>query len=137
MSEPTDLLPFFRGRWASRFTDTLTARRIVGFALNDTSGINEATYGDPPQYSGPGLVRPKGPASTQVGQEQIEERGYLVVLPYTANGVGIDDVITVDTSNDASLVGKELVVSNVQRDSYLTARKLDCTENQGGSDGGI
>lgn len=131
MSIPTSLLPFFRTQWATRFTATCVINRVGLGAINTTTGVYTPT--NTPQYSGPCLVRPASPASVQIGEELVEQRNYLVVVPYDEEDVAVDDIVTVTSTNDGVLDGKTLVVRNVRADEYNTARKLDCEDNQGAS----
>lgn len=130
MSIATGTLAFFRTQWANRLVDTCTIVKRTAGALNTTTGVyapTEATH-----YTGPCLVRPEGPSSIEAGEELVEMRGYLVVIPYTETAVVVDDIVKVDSTRDGVLDVKELVVRNVRADSYNTARKLDCEDNQGG-----
>ncbi len=131
MSVATDALAFFRTQWATRFTDTVLVREITGSSLNPSTGVITPTYTT--RYSGPGLVRPQSPASVQVGEELVEQRGYLVVIPHGEIAIGVDMEVVVTSATDAKLNGKVLIVRNVRADTYNTARKLDAEDNQGAS----
>lgn len=130
MSTASDLVAFFRTEWSDRFVDTCVINRKSAGALNTTTG--EYTPTDTPQYSGSCLVRPKDPYTAVIGEELVELRGYLVIIPYSEEDVAVDDVVTVTSTFDGVLDGKNLIVRNVRADTYNTARKLDCEDNQGG-----
>lgn len=136
MSLATDTLAFFRTHWADRMVDTCTIVNRVKGAVNTTTGVYVPT--DTTLYTGACLVRPQSASATQAGEELVEQRGYLVVIPWNTtavvvDGLGIEEVIVkVDSTRDLLLDVKELVVRNVRTDSYNTARKLDCEDNQGG-----
>jgi hypothetical protein len=131
MSIPTSVLGFFRTEWASRFTDTCVVNRVTGRTLNTSTGVYTPTLAA--HYSGGCVVRPQSPSSAEAGQELVEQRGYLVVLPYDEADVRPDDIVTVTSTTDTQLNGKQLVVRNVRTDTYNSARKLDCEDNQGAS----
>lgn len=130
MSIPTSGLGFFRTQWADRFTDSCVVREVTGESLNTTTGVMTPTYGT--HYSGPCLVRPQSGTSVEAGELLVEQRGYLVVIPYDETDVGVDMEVVVTSLTDAQLNGKTLIVRNVRTDTYNTARKLDCEDNQGG-----
>lgn len=130
MSIASDTVAYFRTEWADRLVDSCVfAPRVLG-GLDTTTGVHPTS--GTPTYSGPCLVRPQSAASVVAGEELIEQRGYLVVLPWDAVGVGIDDIGTVTSTFDGVLNTKQVVVRNVRADTYNTARKLDCEDNQGG-----
>lgn len=130
MSVATDTLALFRTQWADRLEDSCVIREITGTALNTTTGVITPTYTQ--RYSGSCLVRPQSPSSAQVGEQLTEQRGYLVVIPYSETAIGVDMEVVVTSTTDAKLNGKVLIVRNVRTDTYNTARKLDCEDNQGG-----
>lgn len=130
MSIPTDTLSYFRGEWATRLTDSCVIRGSSGETLNTTTGELTPTWDT--HYSGPCLVRPKSAMSVEAGELLVEQRGYLVVIPYDETDVGVDMEVVVTSNTDEQLDGKVLIVRNVRTDTYNTARKLDCEDNQGG-----
>lgn len=123
---PIDLLPFFRTHWATRFTDTCVVKRFATNVLNATTGVYEPTYTN--NYSGPCLVRPLTPADAQAGQELVATRGYAVFLPYTEDDQIPGDFVDVTSATDTFLTGKQFVVRNVNGDTYVTNRELQCEE---------
>jgi hypothetical protein len=131
MSEASDVLPFFRDRWATRFNGTCTITRTTGQTLNTTTGVYEGGS-TATRYSGACLVRPQAAASAEYGGEQVELRNYTVFIPYTATMIVPDDIVTVTSTTDAELNGETLIVTNVQMDEWNTRRRLDCEHNQGG-----
>jgi hypothetical protein len=131
MSIVTDhVTGLFRTEWATRFVDTCDIVARSQGALNTTTG--EYTPTEVVHYSGACLARPMSPGSTEVGEEQIEQRDYLVVIPWDKVAVEIDDIVKMTSTFDGVLNGKELVVRNIRADTYNTARKLLCEDNQGG-----
>lgn len=123
-------ITFFRTQWVGRRLDTCVVNRRSLGALNTGTGVYAPS--DTPQYSGTCLVRPQSPGSVEVGGEQVELRRYLVILPHDEADVAVDDIVTVTSTRDLQLNGKQLVVRNVRTDTYNTTRKLDCEDNQGG-----
>jgi hypothetical protein len=131
MSIVTDhVTGLFRTEWATRFVDTCDIVARSQGALNTTTGEYAPT--EVSHYSGPCLARPMSPSSNEVGEEQIEQRDYLVVIPWDEVAVEIDDIVKMTSTFDGVLNGKELVVRNIRADTYNTARKLLCEDNQGG-----
>lgn len=130
MSIATDTVPLFRTQWSNRMVDTCTIVRRSPGALNTTTGVYTPT--EATQYTGACLVRPQSPTSVSAGQELVEKRDYLIMVPYTVTAVAVDDIVKVDSTRDGVLDIKELVVRNVRTDSLNTVRKLDCEDNQGG-----
>lgn len=127
MANPAvDLLPFFQGHWATRFTDSCVVKRESGGALNQTTGVYEPTFAN--SYSGPCLVRPLTPADAQAGQELVAVRGYAIFLPFTENDQLPGDLVDVTSATDTFLTGKQFVVRNVHGDTYVTRRELQCEE---------
>lgn len=49
-------------------------------------------------------------------------------LPMSVTGVTVDDVVTVDTSEDPDLVGREFRVSSLHGKTHATARRLQVEE---------
>lgn len=126
MSIATDLLPFFRTQWASRFTDTCVVKRFATNVLNQTTGVYEPTYTN--NYSGPCLVRPNAPAAVQAGQELVATHDYTVFIPSTEDDQLPEDIVDVTSATDTFLTGKSFVVTNVEGDTYNTRRALTCEE---------
>lgn len=127
LSIPTDLLPFFRNHWATRFTDSCVVKRTVDpSTFNDTTGQYEPTFTT--NYSGGCLVRPQSPAEVAYGQEEVGTRGYNVYLPYNETDQLRGDLVDITSTTDGFLTGKSFVVTNVFGDTYNTRRVLVCEE---------
>ena len=126
MSIPTSTLAFFRTQWALRYTDSCVVKRRTGTVLNQTTGVNEPTYTT--NYSGPCLVRPLSAAAVNAGQELVATRGYTVFIPYTEDDQLPEDLVDITSATDTFLTGKTIVVTNVEGDTYVTTRRLDCEE---------
>ena len=131
MSVVTDhVTGLFRTEWATKFVDTCEIFARTQGALNTTTGTY--TPSEETHYSGPCLYRPLSPGSADVGEEQIEQRDGLLVIPWNADLVQIDDIVRMTSVYDGVLDGKEMVVRNIRVDTYNTARKLLLEDNQGG-----
>lgn len=123
----------FRDLWADRFTDassTCVIKRQTGESLNTTTGVITPTYTN--QYSGVCIWRPGLRTDADAGEQQVEIRFGTLIVPYDTDGIKPDDLVDMTSTRDADLNGKQLVVRNVPADTYLTARKLFCEDNQGG-----
>jgi hypothetical protein len=111
------------------FTATITFRRPSGAAAFDPAtgtGTRPATV----IYSGPCRIQELPREHTTIAAaERITWRRYRVSLTIQATGLRLDDVGTVDTATDPSLVGRGLRVIDVERGSLTFQRDLTCTDN--------
>ena len=128
---------WFRNRWASRFTDTVTVTD-----LTDRGAWNPVTkqYDTPTTavvYTGEGLVRPAS-AGTVTGRGLAGEVlfSHTVYVPYDAGPFLPGYQVTVDTSTDPDLTGLTLTVQTVEHDTYVTRRPLRCHLSEGTGDRG-
>lgn len=74
------------------------------------------------------------PQVQEAGQQRVSSRDYRVSLPIAAVAVLVDDVIEVisgDATLDASLVGRPLVITDVQRGSLMWERDVICIDTLG------
>lgn len=87
-------------------------------------------------YEGPGRVRAMTQATgqqVQAGEREVVLRGYEVALPWSAPVLGggrvvPGDVVAVDGSPDARLVGLQLWVTSVQYGATATAWRLSAED---------
>lgn len=115
---------------ATTWTATITFRRFSGPPAFDpvtgsTSRPKTVVYSGPVrlQHHEVGTA-----GSTVAGAEQITTHRYQVSGPVEMD-LEKDDVGTVDTANDPTMVGRELLVLDIQRGSLLFERDVICTEN--------
>jgi hypothetical protein len=77
------------------------------------------------------------PQAADVGTQQVSSHDYLVVVPVTITDVAVDHCVTVTGSRDQldpvdpSLIGRLLVITDVQRGSLLWERDLIAIDNLG------
>lgn len=77
------------------------------------------------------------PQAADVGTQQVSSHDYLVVVPVTITDVAVDHCVTVTGSRDQmdpvdpSLIGRLLVITDVQRGSLLWERDLVAIDNLG------
>lgn len=74
----------------------------------------------------PGVLHP-----TLSAGQLVTQHNYLVQVPSSTTGVQIDDVFTVDTSNDAGLTGRRLRVIDVTYGSEGFTLDLVCKDDLG------
>lgn len=109
--------------YVALLTDTCAIVRRTPGAFNTGTG-NYAAPSDAAIYSGPCRVSPLSGLTSRVtvGEEAVINQSKWVFLPPEATGPTIEDVVTVMTSEDTTLVGKEMVVRDVAaQHSPLTA----------------
>jgi hypothetical protein len=74
------------------------------------------------------------PRVQEAGQQRVSSRDYRVVVPITAAAVLINDWVEVtggDPTLDPSLIGRHLVITDVQRGSLTWERDLVAIDNLG------
>lgn len=84
-------------------------------------------------YTGRCRVRPAtGPGGDSsvrdVGGAEVFTFDYLVSVPFSVTDVIEGHRVTITTSPDPSLVGKEVEVQHVDRGEHITSRRLQCAE---------
>lgn len=116
-------------------TDTCTITRPSGTPVLDPDTGDYTGGGTTTVYSGPCRVKPRvsrGPGDqVEAGERPVQVWPYVISLPIDVTGVEVDDLVTVTTSAlDAALVGRQLVVKNIEAGSQITARRLGCVEQE-------
>lgn len=77
-------------------------------------------------YSGPCRVKPIRGADVEVAGAELQIYMYELQIPYDANGVDVENVVTV-TSSDGDLDGLELVVEEIPSAGTFTIfRRVVC-----------
>ena len=77
------------------------------------------------------------PQASDVGTQKVSSHDYLVVVPIEIADVEVDHEVTVTGSRDAqdpvdpSLIGRPLVITDVQRGSLMWERDLIAIDNLG------
>lgn len=117
----------------SLMLDACTITRNDGDPVFDST---TGTYSQPttPIYTGKCRVKPSvlsGNTTVQAGEERVALWPYSVSVPVAVADVRLDDIVTVTTSADASLIGVTLRVRSIGRGTFITARRLDCEETSG------
>lgn len=125
-------------------------RTMVGSFLVDTCTINEppdtefdpdeGTYADTigdEVYFGRCWVRPTGGQRVvDVGEGAQSLRTFDVTLPWDTTGITINQLVTVNSSDDPHMIGRVLRVVDVQGGSDTAYRRLVCEDTltvEGGS----
>jgi hypothetical protein len=128
-------------------TTTVTGRAFAEQLMQDTCTITRADAGTPvfnettgaytssaptTVYTGPCRVKPRNLADRVVdaGEQAVSLWPFQVSIPFAATDVELDDLVTVTASVDPSLVGRELRVRSVTRGTFVTARRLECEEQE-------
>lgn len=111
-------------------TATITFRRFSGPPVHDpeTGSTSRPTV---VVFSGTCRIQDhvtNAAGAFVAGAERITVHAYQVSLPVEAD-LELDDVGTVDASNDPTLTGRELRVIDIQRGSLLFERDVICTDN--------
>ena len=122
--------------WAAVLEDTVT---ITNPAAGRTYNPVTRSYSSTPStiYTGAALVRPRGAASTDYGEQQVELIDYDVFLPPATTGIVPDQQLTVDTVGTTSpeLAGQTMTVMDVEADSFNARLRVGCQLNRGGGEG--
>lgn len=115
-----------------QMTDTCTITGPGGTpSFNSSTGAITASAGAS-LYSGKCRVKPANVQDRQVqaGERSVQVWPYVVSVPMSATGVGVDAVVTVTASADPELVGQVLIVKDVTRGTNVTARRLGCIDQE-------
>lgn len=127
MSIATDFAAFTRTNfWPSRFTDSCVVKRETGESFSDITGVSTPTY--TPNYTGACLARPLSASEAVFGQELLQTRGYMVLLPFSETDQLPGDLVDMTSTIDPFFTGKQFVVRNVHGDGYAGKRALVCEE---------
>lgn len=121
-----------RGRAAAEklMVDTVTVDRWDGtYTFDDTTGEQVKNYGAP-IYSGKGRVQQQRSVSDedQGGGRLVTILVRELQLPVTVTGLQVDDRVTIDTSQDPDLVGREFRVASLFGKTHATARRVSIEE---------
>ena len=114
-------------------TDSCAVVRRTPGAFNPGTG-GYAPPSDAAIYAGPCRVEPLSGVApeAQVGQEAVVERGKRVFLPVDEVGPTVEDVLTMTSAEDVSLIGREMVIRDVAADhsplSAVAARWVICED---------
>ena len=111
-------------------TDTVTIRRPNVVTYNPATMAYDVTPGAT-LYSGPVDCKPLDVQAREVqaGEREVALRFFDVKVPFGVTAAfARDDLVTVDASDDASLVGRVLVVTGLGRGGRRTARHLDAED---------
>ena len=98
---------------AGFLTDTCTIRRPGRPAYDREQGIDVITAGDA-VYAGACRLRPAGGARVvAVGEGLTTLRMYDLTLPWDTEGIQVDQVVTLEASNDPHIVDRTFTVTDV------------------------
>ena len=123
----------FREAQSALFVDEATISRRTGAPIFNPD-TNTYTYPTVSIYSGVCLIRMAEAfqqEEVQAGQTESSVTRFLAKFPVDTPAE-LGDVVTVlDSTFDAGLVGRELVVVDVQHDGWQISRRLVLEENRG------
>jgi len=123
-------LPELRAEAEANMTATCTIRERDGEWTTDPD-TGEATQAlGATVYSGICRVRPATlqAQSRELGGGEAFVSDWMVSVPVSATAVGKGQLVTVDSSPDAALVGLVAEIQDVARGDFLTARRMWCLE---------
>lgn len=111
-------------------TSTCTLRQPDGEWVTDPATGEASQTAGATVYSGKCRVRPAGRESqpTDAGGAEVFTFDYVVSIPFAVAGAREGQIVTVDSSPDAALVGTVVQVQKVDRGDHITARRLSCNE---------
>lgn len=111
------------------WTATITFKRASGPPVHDpeTGSTSQPTT---TVYSGPCRIQEHQISAHEAdaAAQRITTHAYQVSGPVEMN-LELDDVGTVDASNDPTLVGRPLRVTDIQRGSLLFQRDVTCIDD--------
>lgn len=76
-------------------------------------------------------TRDVGAQAQQVAGQAVTEMAYVVSIPWDTTGIEVGDRVTITGSTDPGAVDRVLVVRSVEASTFMTARRLTCTDDQG------
>jgi len=112
---------------ATTRTATITFTRLSGTPVFDPV-TGSTSQPKTTVYSGLFRIQEQQVTVTDAAAERITTHAYQVSGAAEVD-LKIDDVGTVDASNDPTLVGRKLRVTDIQRGSLLFERTFTCTDN--------
>lgn len=128
-------LGYLQDDLSAELDDLCTIERVTGEGIlaKDGASIGSETrstlYSSLACYVAPITAR-RDRFDVAGGSHQYQLQ-YRAVLPVTATGIQENDILTVTTSADSDLVGRELTVRDVHRVTDATVRRLTLHDLQG------
>lgn len=131
-----------RALQAEGMPDVCTIRRPGGTrgAFDPATGTYDTVPYDPyyPATGDTGICRVQSAgdslaAETVAADQQVTTHVCVVAVPYSVTDVQVGDIIKVTTSNDPRWAGREFKVGDIQGSSFVTARRLLCSDTLGSS----
>jgi hypothetical protein len=122
--------------YTALLTDTCSVVRRTPGAFNPTTGaygpsVDTSVYAGPCRYDSL-----SGATRVRVGEEAVIQDGSWVFVPPEATGPRPEDIVIMLTSEDASIVGRELTVkkndANFSPNTANAMRALLCEDFQEG-----
>lgn len=110
-------IAWFRQREADLMRSTVTVHRLTDPTFTPGTGFTETST---VIYTGPALVRSgqlQGQGDVQAGQQEVNVRPARIKLP-ADTAAQRDDVVTVDASPDARMVGRKYRITQVAVDDW-------------------
>ncbi len=88
-------------------------------------------------YSGPAHVSPvafRRDRQEIGGEGSIRIRQYRAILPWDSGDIHLDDIFTVDFSDDPNLNGRSFDITDVMYEAELAVRRISLTDTSGEGD---
>lgn len=98
---------------------------------DETNGAWSQAYEEEPIYEGQLSVlmaRAQGGQPQLIGDEVVPPRIYVIKMPYFVVGLRKGLHVVVDESRDPELVGRTLVMQDVERSTWATCRRVVARE---------
>lgn len=121
-----DELASMRETVSSALPDTATVTRVAtGRTFNATTGAYTAGTVET-VWSGNCRVRPQQAAERQtiIGDAHATLHRYIGTVDFDADGLAVDDFLTVDTSTDDHMVGRWFRILEIRDGSWNLGRRL-------------
>lgn len=111
--------------------DTVTVERQTGTTFDDSTGAETPTWTT--VYSGKAKLQQRGlphVTQTEAGATEAMVATTMVHLPAGTTGVDVGDRVTVDTSTNPSLAGRQMVIVGRPAKTHETAVRFQVEEQQ-------
>lgn len=106
-------------------------RATVTGAFDEDTGIYETTPAAPYYANKCRAQQQKQPQVATTGDQRVSTHDYLVTIPASETRVKTGHIVTVTAAEDASLIGRPLQVTDIQRGTEIWERDLICIDHIG------
>jgi hypothetical protein len=128
---PTPPPAWMRSTSRAALPDTCRITRASGEPVLDEETLELTETGET-IYEGPCRVRPQGSQEDDQPVGDLHETlgPYVGTLPYDAEGVLVDDYLTVLSSSDADMVGRSFQVRHIGLSSWQIDRRVGLEDRE-------